>query len=76
MFLDIRFRMLQWHELAGAQGFPRGYVFTGNKKAKVKQIGNAVPPIMAKALAETMMIALRGMAEQDDHVSRRTAAAV
>lgn len=50
MFLDIRFRMLQWHELAGAQGFPRGYVFTGNKKAKVKQIGNAVPRYSAKAL--------------------------
>jgi DNA (cytosine-5)-methyltransferase 1 len=50
MFLDIRFRMLQWHELAGAQGFPRGYVFTGNKATKVKQIGNAVPRYSAKAL--------------------------
>ncbi len=50
MFLDIRFRMLQWHELAGAQGFPQGYVFTGNKALKVKQIGNAVPRYSAKAL--------------------------
>jgi DNA (cytosine-5)-methyltransferase 1 len=43
LFLDIRFRMLQWHELAAAQGFPKGYIFFGNKATKVKQIGNAVP---------------------------------
>lgn len=50
LYLDIRFRMLQWHELAGAQGFPKGYVFTGNKSVKVRQIGNAVPCFSAKAL--------------------------
>lgn len=52
LYLDIRFRMLQWHELAGAQGFPKGYVFTGNKSTKVKQIGNAVPRYAAKALCK------------------------
>ena len=50
LFLDIRFRMLQWHELAAAQGFPKGYIFFGNKATKVKQIGNAVPCYSAKAL--------------------------
>jgi DNA (cytosine-5)-methyltransferase 1 len=50
LYLDIRFRMLQWHELAAAQGFPKGYVFTGNKSVKVRQIGNAVPRYSAKAL--------------------------
>jgi DNA (cytosine-5)-methyltransferase 1 len=50
LYLDIRFRMLQWHELAGAQGFPKGYVFAGSKAKKVKQIGNAVPRYTAKAL--------------------------
>ncbi|KAA6459674.1 hypothetical protein DYQ86_16275 [Acidobacteria bacterium AB60] len=48
--LDIRFRMLQPRELARAQGFPDEYVFTGNREAVVKQIGNAVPPHTAKAL--------------------------
>lgn len=48
--VDILFRMLQPHELAAAQGFPKGYIFTGNKSEIVKQIGNAVPPPMAKAL--------------------------
>jgi DNA (cytosine-5)-methyltransferase 1 len=48
--LDIRFRMLQPHELALAQGFPAGYKFTGTKTDQVKQIGNAVPRRLARAL--------------------------
>ncbi len=49
--LDITFRMLQPHELAAAQGFPKDYWFSGNKTDQVKQIGNAVPVNTAKALA-------------------------
>ncbi|MDD5303092.1 MAG: DNA cytosine methyltransferase [Elusimicrobia bacterium] len=49
--LDITFRMLQPHELAAAQGFPDGYDFAGKKGDKVKQIGNAVPVGLARALA-------------------------
>ena len=48
--LDIRFRMLQPHELAGAQGFRSDYKFTGTKTEIVKQIGNAVPRRLARAL--------------------------
>lgn len=48
--LDIRFRMLQPHELAAAQGFHRGYKFKGNKTEIVKQIGNAVPRRTLRAL--------------------------
>lgn len=48
--LDIRFRMLKWHELAAATSFPKDYFFSGNQSDKVKQIGNAVPPKMAKAI--------------------------
>ena len=48
--LDIRFRMLQPHELAAAQGFPTGYKFTGTKTDAVKQIGNAVPRRLARAI--------------------------
>lgn len=55
--LDIRFRMLQPHELAAAQGFPKAYKFTGNKSEIVKQIGNAVPVGLAKALVEAVMSA-------------------
>ena len=49
-YLGIRFRMLQPHELAGAQGFSKDYKFHGNKSTQVKQIGNAVPHYTAKAL--------------------------
>ncbi|NCC52993.1 MAG: DNA cytosine methyltransferase [Spartobacteria bacterium] len=50
--LDITFRMLQPHELARAQGFARDYVFRGNKSEQVRQIGNAVCPPVAAALAK------------------------
>jgi DNA (cytosine-5)-methyltransferase 1 len=46
----VGFRMLQPHELAAAQGFPRGYQFTGNKTEQVRQIGNAVPCGFSRAL--------------------------
>ncbi len=48
--LDIRFRMLQPKELSRAQGFPAGYEFTGTREQVVKQIGNAVPVNLARAL--------------------------
>jgi len=48
--IDIGFRMLQPHELAAAQGFPKGYQFTGTKTDAVKQIGNAVPCGLSRAL--------------------------
>ncbi|HYF37006.1 MAG TPA: DNA cytosine methyltransferase [Prosthecobacter sp.] len=51
--LDILFRMLKPAELAAAQGFPRGYQFAGNISEVTKQIGNAVPVGLAKALAKT-----------------------
>ena len=47
----IGFRMLQPHELAAAQSFPDWYKFTGTKADVVKQIGNAVCPKVAAALA-------------------------
>lgn len=53
--LDIHFRMLQPHELAGAQGFPRNYQFAGGKTHAVKQIGNAVPVNLASALCAAVL---------------------
>lgn len=53
--LDIRLRMLQPHELAAAQSFPKGYLFAGKKGEIVKQIGNAVPVRTARALCEVLI---------------------
>lgn len=53
--LDIRFRMLQPHELASAMSFPKDYKFSGNREQIVKQIGNAVPVNLAKALCKSLL---------------------
>jgi len=53
--LDIRFRMLQPHELSAAMGFPRGYTFKGTKTDIVKQIGNAVVVQVSKALCLSLL---------------------
>jgi DNA (cytosine-5)-methyltransferase 1 len=53
--LDIRTRMLQPHELAAAMGFPKGYLFYGNRTAQVKQIGNAVAVNLATALCRVQL---------------------
>ncbi|HZP39847.1 MAG TPA: DNA cytosine methyltransferase [Methylomirabilota bacterium] len=53
--LDVRFRMLQPHELAAAQGFPTGYRFSGTKQDAVKQIGNAVEVHQAEALCLALL---------------------
>ncbi|MBA4363067.1 MAG: hypothetical protein C0411_20395 [Pseudomonas sp.] len=53
--LDIRFRMLQPHELAATMSFPKDYCFAGNREEKVKQIGNAVPVLTAAALCEALL---------------------
>ena len=55
--LDIRFRMLKAHELKQGQGFSKGYIVLGNDAEQKKQIGNAVPPGTAEALALVAMSA-------------------
>lgn len=67
--LDFLFRMLQPHELAAAQGFPRDYTFTGNKTDQVKQIGNAVPCGLARAL----VLAVLGQNEDVSPLAERRA---
>jgi DNA (cytosine-5)-methyltransferase 1 len=53
--LDILFRMLEPHELAAAQGFKADYHFQGNRRDVLKQIGNAVPRRLARALCRSVL---------------------
>ena len=69
-------RTISVREAARLQSFPDGFRFCGTMNPAFRQIGNAVPPLMAKALATTVMDALRDQGVQEDHVSNRTAAAV
>ena len=52
-------RAITPREAARIQSFPDSYKFLGKKGDICKQIGNAVPPLMAKAIGESILSAYR-----------------
>ncbi len=51
-------RAISVREAARLQTFPDSFVFCGSKDKQYQQVGNAVPPILARAIAETLALQL------------------
>lgn len=52
-------RTISVREAARLQSFPDGFVFCGTMNPAFRQIGNAVPPLMVKAVAEDVLNQIR-----------------
>jgi DNA (cytosine-5)-methyltransferase 1 len=56
---DRQARTISVREAARLQSFPDGFRFEGTMNPAFRQIGNAVPPLLAQALATEMLASLR-----------------
>jgi DNA (cytosine-5)-methyltransferase 1 len=72
---SLQARTISVREAARLQSFPDGFKFSGTMNPAFRQIGNAVPPLMAKALAMTIAKTLAEV-EKEKHESVRTTATV
>lgn len=69
-------RTISVREAARLQSFPDGFVFSGTMNPAFKQIGNAVPPLLSKAVATEMMATLRAALARRSSDTRPSAKAV
>jgi DNA (cytosine-5)-methyltransferase 1 len=58
---DSQARMISVREAARLQSFPDAYRFSGNMGECFRQIGNAVPPLLAAGVAQHILLNLMGL---------------
>jgi DNA (cytosine-5)-methyltransferase 1 len=58
-------RCISLREAARLQSFPDAFQFAGGMNSQLKQIGNAVPPLLAFAVASTLKETLAGIAQAE-----------
>lgn len=66
-------RTISVREAARLQSFPDGFTFCGTMNPAFKQIGNAVPPLLSKAVATEMMNVLKTASAGELHVVAKRA---
>ena len=59
-------RAVSIREAARLQTFPDSFIFCGTKDKQYQQVGNAVPPIMAKAIAKKLAQQLKKIEEKTE----------
>lgn len=62
-------RGLTAREAALLQSFPRGFRFTGKSDDIYRQIGEAVPPLLAAAVASDMLVEMASTVPTDDELA-------
>jgi DNA (cytosine-5)-methyltransferase 1 len=64
-------RSISVREAARLQSFPDGFVFAGTMNPAFRQIGNAVPPLLAKAVAQVIRKQLSSSGTSAEQASAR-----